>query len=285
MVIYIDVLITVNLIIDYFLVLLTAKINKITYKNFRIVLGALIGSLFSIYIFYENANILINAFVRLFSAAVVILVAFGFNSIKGYFRNIITLFIVSFIYCGAMFAIWIIFKTNSIVINNSVVYLNISPIALISLTIIIYFLIIFLKSILKKNAIKANRADVSLYFCGKKEQFKAIFDTGNSVKDILSNSEVIFISKSMGFKFIGGRPSDFPNMYRLLPCGSVTGSKILEGVRIDKAEISINKNQIILTRPILAFCETNIDNEFSLLLNPEILEYAEEKTYAIKNRK
>ncbi len=283
MIIYVDVLLVTNLIIDYFLILLTAKINKIRYKNFRIIIGALIGSLFSFYIFYENSNTFKNALVRLFSAAIIILIGIGFKSFKSYFRNILTLFASSFLYCGAMFAIWMLFKINTIVINNSVVYLDISPISLIILTVVFYFFIQIFKSILKKNALKAKRAEVILKFCGKKEKFKAIFDTGNSVKDILSNSEVIFISKDDGVKFLGGNPSEFPNFYRLLPCGTVGGSKLLEGVRIDKAKILIENNEITLIKPILALCEIKLDSEFSLILNPEILEYAEERSYAVKN--
>ena len=285
MIIYIDVLLTVNFITDYFLLLLTAKLNKVKYKNSRLIFGALIGSVFSLYIFYENSNIFLNASVRFLGSALMIIVGIGFNSIKSYFRNILMLFGVSFLYCGGMFAVWLMFRINTIIINNSVVYLDISPLSLIGFSILFYFLILFFKSTLKKNALRAERAEVTLYFCGRKEKFKGIFDTGNSVKDLMSNSEVIFIAEKLGEKFINGKPKDFQNMYRILPCGTVTGSKLLEGVRIDKANIQTNNSEITLTKPILVFCDLNIDSEFSLLLNPEILEYAEEKSYAVKNRK
>ena len=46
--IYIDVLITVNIFIDYFLLMLTKKIIGSNIKYFRVIIGSIVGGLFSL---------------------------------------------------------------------------------------------------------------------------------------------------------------------------------------------------------------------------------------------
>ena len=46
--IYIDVLITVNIFIDYFLLMLTKKIIGSNIKYFRVIIGRIVGGLFSL---------------------------------------------------------------------------------------------------------------------------------------------------------------------------------------------------------------------------------------------
>ena len=51
MTVYVDILILVNFIIDYFLLLFAAKFLHITTKLLRIILSAALGGVFSLYIF------------------------------------------------------------------------------------------------------------------------------------------------------------------------------------------------------------------------------------------
>ncbi len=283
--IYLDVLLVINLIVNYYLLLLTIKFNSLIHKGWRIILGATVGSVFSLYIFLEINSTLTDCAVKLACSILMILVSVGYMNIKAFFRNIIVLFGVSFIYSGAMMALWTVFKWETIIINNSTVYLDISPLYLIGFSVIFYLIIVITKSLLRKNSIKAQRCKVELIFGKRKTFLIGIFDTGNSVKDLFSDSSVIFISRNNAVDFLGGEPKCFENSYRLLPCSTVTGSKLLEAVRIDKAEVILDSKNITLYKPILAISEIGIDKEYSLILNPEILMSAEANYVKIKNRK
>ncbi len=283
MIVYVDVLIAVNIVINYYLILITAKFSAFNYKNFRLILAAIVGSAFSLYIFLPKLGTLIDIIVKLICSAVMILVGFGFKNLKSYLRNMTVLFAASFIYAGGMLAIWMIFKTKAIVINNSVVYLDVSPIFLIGFSVAFYIIIVFFKSILKRNSITAKRCNVEIYFNKKKADFTGIFDTGNSARDILGGGAVIFISRKNAIDFLGGEPKTFESCYRLLPFSTVTGSKLLEAVRCEKAVITFDNKIITLPKPILAISEAVIDSEYSVLLNPEILQYTEERNVKVKS--
>lgn len=281
--IYLDLLIGVNIIVNYFLLRLTLKITSCDSKNGRVILSASVGSLSSLYIFVLLDSIIIDLVVKLFFSAVMILIAVGFINIKAFLRNISVLFAVSFLYAGGMLAAWALFKWDTIIINNSTVYLNISPITLIAFSAVFYFLFIIIKSLLKRNAVKAMRCRVKLHFQNKTVELIGIFDTGNSVKDLFSDSQVIFIGEKNAVEFLNGKPSEFQNNYRLLPCSTVTGSKLLEAVRIDSARVFAENKEITLLKPILAISDMPIDEEYSLILNPEILNKSEENYVAFKN--
>ena len=243
------------------------------------------GGLFSLYIFVPVSSVILDFTVKLISSVVMVIIAVGFNNIKAFIRNIVVLFAVSFLYAGGMLAIWSVFGWNSIIVNNSTVYLDVSPLLLIGFSAIFYVVLVFAKSLLKKRALLAKRSKVILEFGGKKSDLIGIFDTGNSVKDLLSNSAVIFISRNKIIEFLNDQPANFKNNYRLLPCSTVTGSKLLEAVRIDKASIILDDNEIVLLKPILAISEIPIDKEYSLILNPEILSSAEGNYVKSKNTK
>lgn len=283
--IYLDVLLGVNLIIDYYLLLLTFKFNSLKFKGWRLIFGASIGSLFSLYIFFLIDSILIDCVVKLICSMLMILISVGYINLKAFFRNVTLLFIVSFIYSGGMLALWSVLKWDTIIVNNSTVYLDISPIYLIGFSVIFYLTIVTINSVLQKKSIKADRCSVVLEFNKYSLELTGIFDTGNSVKDIFSDSAVIFISHKAAFDFLGNEPSKYIKNYRLLPCSTVTGSKLLEAVRIDRAEVKLENARITLYKPILAISEEAIDQEYSLILNPEILVNAEESYVKNKNSK
>lgn len=274
MIVYVDILILVNSVINYYILLLTTKLNKIDYKGFRLIISAFIGAFFSFFIFSPQQNIIIEIIFKIISSICLVLIAFGYKKRKTFLRNLFIMFSVSFIFAGAMLAVWVLFKPNGLIINNSVVYFNISPVLLITFSVVFYLIFSFLNSVLKRTAKTATRCNVNIILDQKNESFIGIFDNGNSVKDIFGNSEILFIGENSGKKLFGNLENisnDYKSRYRVLPCSTVTGSKLLEAVRCDKAEIFCDNNKITLNKPIVALSKNVNEDEYSVILNPEIL--------------
>ena len=55
-VIYIDVLIIVNLFVNYFILLTTSKFLNLKLKLSRLILGEILGAIYSLYIFIPAPN-------------------------------------------------------------------------------------------------------------------------------------------------------------------------------------------------------------------------------------
>lgn len=275
MVVYADILLAVNLIVDYFLLKVTLKILKITPKTYRLILASILGAVFSLYIFLPKSPVLVEFSVQFIMNSLMMLLCVGFRSLKSFMRSVITMFCVTCIYGGIMIAVWQVFKPKGMVINNSVVYFNISPLILILFTVAGYFIYLAFSKIFAIASKTAKRCNITLYALGKSVGATAIIDTGNSLTDIFSGSEIIISDKAVAITLFGTTDIEkdplLATRYRTIPCETVSGKGIMEGFRCDMGEIYLEDKIISLNNPILAISKTPIKEDYSAILNPKIL--------------
>ena len=274
LIVYADVLVFLNLIVDYFLLLATAKIIKKRTKVLRMVLASFIGGVSSLYIFFEVSNIFIETVIKLGFCLVMVLTAFGFLGVKDFLRNAIVLFLVMCGYSGLMIAVWYAFKPNGMVINNSVVYFNISTVWLVVFTVAAYFILSLLKFVFSKSSQCAKVCSVWVSANNKSCNFEAIVDTGNSLEDVYGKSEIIIVDSFCVEKLFGSTDyfsSKISPRYRLLPCGTVAGNSFLDGVRCDSGIITVNNKKITLDKPILAVSKLPLKDGYQGIVNPKII--------------
>ncbi|MEE1330047.1 MAG: sigma-E processing peptidase SpoIIGA [Acutalibacteraceae bacterium] len=274
MVIYADILVILNLIVDYMLLLVTGKIVKLKPPAVRQIAAALVGGLSALYIFLPNIGAFIGVLIRLADCAVMVLICFGFKSLKCFLRSCAVLMLVCFAYGGIMTAFWYLFKPNGMTVINSVVYFNISPAVLIGSSVTVYLLYTALYSLLKKNSALAERCNITVFAGDGKINMSGIIDTGNSIEDALGNSEVI-ITDSKGAAALFGNidinsNEGLKSRYRLMPCGTVSGTGALEGFRCDRATVTDGKRTVELEKPILAVSKTRLNDDYQAIVNPKI---------------
>lgn len=276
MVVYVDVLLVVNLIVDFFLLKITFKLLRVNPKPIRVLISDLLGAISSLYIFFPESTAFINITVQLVISSLMMLSALGFKTLKYFLRAVGVFFAVTCVYGGIMTALWQVLKPKGMVINNSVVYFNISPVVLIAFTAVGYFLYLFLSKILVLPSKTAKRCSLTLYALGKSVGLTGIIDTGNSITDILSNGEIIIVDKAVVMSLLGTEDilSDpvYATRYRTVPCETVMGRSLLEGFRCDMGEIRFEDKIISLNNPVIAISKTPIKENYSAILNPKILE-------------
>ena len=269
MTVYADVLFITNFIVDYFLIKLTAKITHTNYKTVRILLASFFGGITALYIFVPNVNTVLDILIKLLIAFAVTFITFDFKGIKPFLRNTAVFFAVSFGFAGGMLAIWHIAKPNGMVINNSVVYFNISPILLIAFSVATYFITALIRHFLSKNQADKDIVKIQFFLKESMTEGKALIDSGNSLCDAFGMSEIIITDKKISdFLLKNESESEKKKRYRAIPCNTVSGSEILDGFRIDKAIIIENGNKNEIVRPIIAISKTKISNEIDAIINP-----------------
>ncbi len=270
-----DVLIFLNTLVDYFLLLVTAKITGEKTTTVRAVLSAFIGGLSSIYIYLPQQKVIVEFLYKTAIAFLLTLICYKFSGIKKYFKNVTVFLVVSCAYGGIMFALWVMFKPYGMVINNSVVYFNISPLMLVIFSAVGYIIFTLSFKIFKKSSPSAERCDISVYADGKEIKLKAIADTGNSLEDIFSDSDIIIADKSKVVSLFGNidslENSKYAHLYRLLPCNTVSGDSSLEGFRCEKASLEAGSKKILLKKPILAVSKVPLNEDYNAIINPKIL--------------
>jgi stage II sporulation protein GA (sporulation sigma-E factor processing peptidase) len=215
-------------------------------------------------------------------------VAFGFINLKEYLKITGVFFGVTCLYAGIMTVIWKLLKPNGMVINNSVVYFDISAVALIFCTVIFYFCFMFLARIFASNGSMAEICDVILRADGREVHFDAILDTGNSVSDVFGNSEIIIADKSVAISLFENIDininNHLKNRYRVIPLSTVSGADMLDGFRCDSMTAILNKEIVNLKNPVIAVSKTSFDSNYSAILNPKIFRNVGEEK-CIKNLK
>lgn len=257
MTVYADILIITNFIVDYFLLTVTGRATKRKPPLWRQLVSAFAASLYSLVIFLPLHNKLLELLLNIAVSYAVCFLCFGFESFRRFIFSGAVFFAVAFSYAGAMLAIFYIFKPYGMVINNSVVYFNISPLFLIVFSVIGFFIFSLFSTVFSRRNTAAEKCFITLVFCGIKADFNAIIDNGNSLTDPFLQSPVIIADKNKAFSVFGQMSAEkHPERYRAIPCGTVSGEVLLDGFRCDSGKIITENKTINLTRPIIAISKT-----------------------------
>ncbi len=274
MIVYADILLLLNFLVNYFLLLTVKRIISANTKTYRLILSSAFGAASSLYIFIPSFSKPLDLLFKLLTCFFITLIGFGYKTHKKFIKTFFTVFGATCLYAGVMIAVWHIFKPNGMIINNSVVYFNISPLFLIGFTVIFYFLFSIGFKILSANSKSAERCEVTLFANESSANFDAIIDTGNSLEDIYGKSEIIIAEKSVFYLLFGENnienDDSLKKRYRIIPCSTIAGSSTLDGYRCDKAYIKSNNKSLTLDKPILAISNEAINDDYEAILNPKI---------------
>ncbi len=269
MVIYADILIVLNTLTDYFLIKLAGIISKNSFVFWRTATASVLGGLFSLYIFFDKSNFALNLLIKLIMCAVICLISFGFNNIKFFIKSLVSLFSVTLLFGGMMIGIYLIYKPENMVIKNSVVYINISPVILIVSSAVYYITALIIRHFTAKTAETAQSLMISVSINRLTYSLNTMVDTGNSLTDILGQSEIIIIDSKIGEKLKSELDENELNRrFRVLPVKTVSGKTVLQGIRADKAVILENKKKITIKNPVLAISKTPLEIEWDAIINP-----------------
>lgn len=257
MTIYADILIITNFITDYFLLRVTFILVKQKPPLWRQISAALFAALTTLTIFLPGQNAFLEFALRLAISLIICLIAFGYRGIRRLIYCGLTFFGVTFCYAGAIFALWYVFRPAGVVIRNSVVYFDVSPLFLIIFSAAGFILFTVFSSVFAARHKRAEHCYVTLTFCGKSADFSAIIDSGNSLSDPFSAGTVIIVDPAVCRRAFGQLSAESqPLKYRAIPCGTVSGSGLLDGFRCESGKIIFKNRALDVCAPIMAISKT-----------------------------
>lgn len=191
MYIYVDILIITNIYADFFLLKATARLTHSPLKNGRCVLAAMAGSLFSLVILLPQLSAVSLLAIKIFSAVLMVYIAFRGRPIRELYRTALIFFFVCFIFAGAEYAVAALTDSGNVVWHNSVLYVNISLLTLVISTAGAYAALCLFRRFLDRG----NAADgcFTLIIVTDKGRFsvRAVADTCNNLTDFFSGKPVI----------------------------------------------------------------------------------------------
>lgn len=203
MTVYLDVIFLENMVINYIILYVTGIISKTQIKTKRLFLGALIGAIYSIIYYLLKLKLYSSFIIKIMLSIVIIYVSFNSKNLKDLSKKIILFYLSSFVFGGATISIIYMVNSQSITIQNGVLVGNYTIRTILIGIIIAYFtVIIAFKNIKTKLSKKDLICDISIRLNNKEIKTKAMIDTGNLLKEPITNLPVIVMEHTLLYDVI-----------------------------------------------------------------------------------
>ena len=255
--IYLDIIMLLNFAIDFILLLTVSLILKRNIKITRIMLGAFIGGISILFLFF-NINSIILFLFKLIISVIMILITFGFKTIKYTLVNLLYLYMSSIILGGFLYLLNLEFsyKNIGIIFFNNGLSINFIFL-LITSPIILY---IYIKQTKKLRYNYSNYYNIEIKIKNKTYKYVGYLDSGNVLVDSLTNKIVILIDKRKMLFDI--------KEFRLIPYMGVNGSSMIKAVKIDILKFNNKEYKNILLGIMDKISLDGVD----VILNRKLLE-------------
>ncbi len=235
--IYIDVLIILNVYVNFFLLKITSSFTHFPLKTWRCIASSFYGSIYSLLILIPDISETIVTIIKLAAAVTIIMIAFGIHGKKRLLLNTAAFFSANFILAGTVYAVYSWFSPEFIHMENSYFYIDFSITILLVTTAIMYLAILLIRRFSFRINSESGEYRVSIRYRDKFIQLSGLADTGNVLTDLFTGVPVV-VCDSDSFPDISVMPDKIPKGFRLLPCGTVSGNGMLPVFRPDEVIIS-----------------------------------------------
>ncbi|HHW30434.1 MAG TPA: sigma-E processing peptidase SpoIIGA [Clostridiaceae bacterium] len=194
--VYLDILLIENIVINYFILLVTSKFSKNRSSNLRLFLGALTGAAYvAMMVCFPVIASNYNMWSKILLSALIVAISFSHESISGFFKTLAIFYVSTFIFAGSAYA-FMTFNQSGGFIKNGIYYnLSQSKWSSLVLSIILAGIIIriFMEIIQFRFAKDKLLVKLKISFENQSIDLSALIDTGNSLYDPLTNMPVVVV--------------------------------------------------------------------------------------------
>lgn len=283
-VIYIDVLVCSNMLIDYFLLYAAALLTGRRISRVRLCIAAMLGGISSCKIFLPPINGLADAVIAVCIASAMTAAAFGFCNVITFFKTTGALLAVTMCYGGFMTALWVFAAPQGLHINNGVVYIDIPPLLLIVCTTVCYAVITLFSRYIRGRNLARSRCSVSVKANARTVCFDAIVDTGNLLCEPFSGIPVIVAEREvmqpvLSDEFIGlldGNTIDScentGEKVRVIPYSGINGDGVMLAFFPEDICIEIGDRKYKGVRACIGVLNSaGVGADFKAIVNPDVI--------------
>lgn len=283
-VIYVDVLLLLNLVVNYLLLVSTAVMAGLKKNSIRLAASSFLGSLYSLVVFFPNIKVLYAVFLRAVFSISMVLLAFKSNNIKSFLRAYASFLLINFLFAGLMLAIWITFKPNGMVYQNGAVYFDINALTLTLTAIFCYMVSLVISYFIKRRAPDSHIIYLNITNKNKTISVKALLDTGNTLKEPFSSYPVVICEYNLikdiipnSIEALINKPiqTDYSSNdnIRFVSFTSVGGSGLLPSFRPQKVELIKEREKLNTDEVYIAVYNKSLSNgEYNALIGNLLLE-------------
>lgn len=268
MTIYVDVVLVENLIMNYIILLATGLILKVKIKHIRLILGSLLGAIYSIVAYAGFLKIYSSFILKIILSIIIVYIAYNPQSVRKLSKELLFFYLTSFVFGGAAFALIYIVKPQDILMKNGL-FLGTYPLKTVILSAIVAFVVIITAfTIIKSKMTKKDLIyKIEIKLNGKEIKTKALVDTGNMLKEPITNTPVVVIERSL--------------LYDVIPKEILNHLEEIIGGDFEKIPEEI-KNEYISKLKLIPFSSLGKQNGMLIGIKPEYLKIIKEEEIDVK---
>ena len=203
MTIYIDVVFLENLVMNSIILIASGIILKKKLKWIRILLASSLGAIYTIIGYISVLQIYSNLVLKVILSILIIYIAFNPQTVKQLWKDVLIFYLTSFVFGGVAFALIYVVKPQDILMKNGL-FLGTYPLKTVLLAAIVAFIIIIAAfAIVKTKFSKKDMfCDVEVELNNKKIKTRAMIDTGNLLKEPITNTPVIVLEHTLLYECV-----------------------------------------------------------------------------------
>ena len=268
MTIYVDVVLIENLIMNYIILLATGLILKIRIKHIRLILGSLLGAIYSIVAYTGILKVYSSFILKIILSIIIVYIAYNPQAVKKLCKELLFFYLTSFVFGGAAFALIYIVKPQDILMKNGL-FLGTYPLKTVILAAIVAFVVVITAfTIIKSKFTKKDMiCEIEVKLNDKIIKTEALIDTGNMLKEPITNTPVVVIEHTLLYDCI---PKEILNHLEDIIGGDF--EKIPEGI----------KNVYISKLKLIPFSSLGKQNGMLIGIKPEYLKIIKEEQINVK---
>lgn len=203
MIVYVDIVLIENLIMNYIILFTTGLILKQNMKHIRLIIAGLIGAIYAVITYVTNLPIYSSIILKILLSIFIVYVAYNPQNVKRMWKCLLIFYLTSFLFGGIAFSLIYIVKPQNIIINNGKI-LGTYTIKMVILGAVIGFFIIITSFKIVKNKITKEDmfCELEIKLNGNILNTKAMIDSGNLLKEPITNTPVIVVEHTILFDYL-----------------------------------------------------------------------------------
>ena len=275
-----DVLFALNMIISFFLISAAKRLCRRQPSTLRVLLGSALGGAYSLAIFLPQVHTAVSLAARLLFMLVLTAAVFGSESAKKYFRCFAALFGVSFLFAGALAAVWFAFKPQGLLIKNGTVYFDIGFLTLVLSAAALYAAVWLGRLVFTPKVNETAECTAQLVFGQSFVTVKGIVDTGNTLTDSFTGKKVSVVDCSTALRLLPFDAAEcitqrnfesLPGYMHLTVSETVGGEGLLPVFTADLLAVNLQGKSVEVKNAAVAVSTRSEFDGCGILINSELI--------------
>ncbi len=259
MIVYADLLFLINFVIVFIVIGIVGAYKYVKISPKRRIFAALAGGLLAVFIYVCNFIVPIKVIIYLLSVFIICKLAFG-GTMRRNINNILIFMFVIFVMQSVLVLFVSFFENNiALTLKNNIMYFDVSPSLIMLCFLITYPVVCILSKFMQVN--KKNRIyNLTIINNGKSVNVKALYDSGNILKEPISKKDVIILEAEFAQKLLSGDEKIIE-----IPYCTVSGDGIIKAFMPDVIFIDDTR---FLKRQYIAITHNKLSNygEYNALI-------------------